>query len=116
MARRKIVISEEEALSPKAARLAVDGDIITGDTPEVARALTVNRKIRKKLSNEAVVLEDKIKNTKENKREVAVNYLQNYPAEERKHLLKILLEEQGDLKTKVHPDFELILVIFVLQY
>ncbi|MBK6664653.1 MAG: hypothetical protein IPG48_00500 [Saprospiraceae bacterium] len=47
MARRKIVISEEEALSPKAARLAVDGDIITGDTPEVARALTVNRKIRK---------------------------------------------------------------------
>ena len=108
MARRKIVISEEEALSPKAARLAVDGDIITGDTPEVARALTVNRKIRKKLSNEAVVLEDKIKNTKENKREVAVNYLQNYPAEERKHLLKILLEEQGDLKTKVHPDFELI--------
>ena len=53
-------------------------------------------------------MEDKIKNTKENKREVAVNYLQNYPAEERKHLLKILLEEQGDLKTKVHPDFELI--------
>lgn len=108
MARRKIVISEEEALSQKAARLAVDGDIITGDTPEVARALTVNRKIRKRLNKEAVVLDDKIKNSKENKREVAVNYLQNYPAEERKHLLKILLEEQGDLKTKVHPDFELI--------
>lgn len=108
MARRKAVIDEEQALKPSISRKADEGDIITGDTPVEARVMTVNRKIRKKLTNEAVVLGDKIKNNKSNKHEVAANYLQNYPVEERKYLLKLLLEENKDFKAKVHPDHELI--------
>ncbi|MFN8338726.1 MAG: polyphosphate kinase 2 [Saprospiraceae bacterium] len=108
MARRKVVIDEEQALKPNVLRKTDEGDIITGDTPVEARVMTVNRKIRKKLTNEAVVLDDKIKNNKANKHEVALNYLQNYPEEERKYLLKLLLEQNKDYKAKVHPDHELI--------
>jgi polyphosphate kinase 2 len=108
MARRKVVVDEEQALKPNVLRKTDEGDIITGDTPVEARVMTVNRKIRKKLTNEAVVLDDKIKNNKANKHEVALNYLQNYPEEERKYLLKLLLEQNKDYKAKVHPDHELI--------
>jgi polyphosphate kinase 2 len=107
MARPRIIISETEALKPQPARLASDGDIITGDTPTDARARTVNRKIRKQIISEAAVLNDKM-DKKVNKHEIAENYLKNYPEEERIHLLQVLLHEYKNVKIKVHPDDELV--------
>lgn len=108
MARRKSEVGENEALKPTVPRLVNDGDLITGDNSTEASVRTVNRKIRKKIISEAAILDDKLTNTKTNKREAAENYLQNFPIEERKNLLKILLEEHGDVKSKVHPDHILI--------
>lgn len=107
MATKRINISEAEALKVKVRKVS-EGDIITGDTKSAARANTVNRKIRSRLTSEAAVLNDKLEHGKHQKKEIAENYLKNYSKEERKHLLQILLEESGvDAHVKRHPDDEL---------
>ena len=107
MASKKIVVSEKAALK-KRTRKVSEGDIITGNTKEEARAHTVNRRIRAKLNNEAAALNDKLSTSKINKKEEAEIYLKNYSKLERKHLLNILLEEADDAtKARRHPDEEL---------
>lgn len=107
MAKKKISISEKEAIKPEVRKVS-QGDVIEGNSKEEARAKTVNRKISAKLNSEAAVLHDKMGNTDNEKRTVAENYLKNFPEEERKYLLEILLESSGELnKQKKHPDEEL---------
>ena len=105
--RKKTTISEKTALKTRTRKVA-EGDVITGNNKEEARANTVNRKIRAKLNSEAAVLQDKLNqaSTKKVANELSANYLQNYSKEERKHLLEILLKEEvdGNLKFKRHPD------------
>ncbi|HPI53708.1 MAG TPA: polyphosphate kinase 2 [Chitinophagaceae bacterium] len=105
--RKKTTISEKAALKTRIRKVA-EGDVITGTTKEEARAHTVNRKIRAKLTSEAAVLKDKLNHAATEKlaNELSQNYLQNYSKEERKHLLEILLKEEadGNLKFKRHPD------------
>ena len=61
-----------------------------------------------KLNSEAAALQDKIVKPKQLKREQAENYLKNFPEEERKTILEILMKENGDLISKKrHPDDEL---------
>ena len=99
------IISEEQALKHQS-RKTSSGDIITGDTPNEARANTVNRKMRAKLNSEAAALKDKFKQPG-NKRAIVENYLANFPSEEKKLLLKILKEEFKLNPTKISRDAEL---------
>jgi polyphosphate kinase 2 len=108
MARKRIVISEEEALKTDTVVVSA-GDVIGGETPVEARAKSVNRRIRSKINKEATALDDIITNTTEDKRTTAEIYLKSFPEEERKWLLKILLEENSlpHHGHKVNPDEEL---------
>jgi len=105
MAKPTPTIDEIKALN-KPPRKVSEGDIITGDTPEAARANTVNRKLRAKLNGEAAVLKDKFKQPGD-KRAIVENYLANFPAEEKKLLLKILKQEFKLNPTKLTRDVEL---------
>lgn len=92
-------INETTAL--KTSTRPVDqGDIVGGDTPVEARTRTVNRRIRSRINHEATVLNDIIGRSKEDKRDAAETYLKNYPEEERKFLLKLLVEEKKERKNK----------------
>lgn len=107
MARKKIIVSEAEALK-SVVKPAEEGDVIGGETPVEARAKTINRRIRSRINSEAAALNDKIESTSDDKRAVAENYLKNYPKDERIHLLNILLEDTYQEKSKkLHPDEEL---------
>lgn len=109
MAKKRILVSETAALKNTATKPVNGGDVVGGETPVEARALTVNRKIRKKINHEAIALKDKIEHAKDDKRAVAENYLSNFPTEERRLMLQILLEESGKNGKgyKIHPDEEL---------
>lgn len=106
MAKKKTpIISEEQALKHQS-RKTSSGDIITGDTPDEARANTVNRKMRAKLNSEAAALKDKFKQPGD-KRAIVENYLANFPSEEKRLLLKILKEEFKLNPAKISRDAEL---------
>lgn len=104
MAKKKIIINENNALK-KTVREVKKGDVIEGSTPEESRANTVNRKLRARLNGEAAVLNEKISIMTKDKRETVENYLRNFPEDERKYLLQILLEENNEeIPKKRHPD------------
>lgn len=105
MAKPTPTIDETKALNTPPRKVS-EGDIITGDTPEAARANTVNRKLRAKLNSEAAVLKDKFKQPGD-KRAIVENYLANFPAEEKKLLLKILKQEFKLNPSKLTRDVEL---------
>lgn len=107
MAKGKLSSTEQKVLKPKVRKVS-QGDIIEGKNAEEKRQNTVNQKIRAKLNSEAAALQDKIVKPKQLKREQAENYLKNFPEEERKTILEILMKENGDLISKKrHPDDEL---------
>jgi len=107
MAKRKVSSNGQKVQQQKVRRVA-EGDIIDGKNPEEKRQNTVNQKIKAKLNSEAAALKDKIVKPKQLKREQAENYLKNFPEEERKTILEILMKENGDLISKKrHPDDEL---------
>ncbi|MFZ1378420.1 MAG: polyphosphate kinase 2 [Saprospiraceae bacterium] len=107
MAKGKLSSTEQKVLKPKVRKVS-QGDIIEGKNPEEKRQNTVNQKIKAKLNSEAAALQDKIVKPKQLKREQAENYLKNFPEEERKTILEILMKENGDLISKKrHPDDEL---------
>ncbi|MBK9992686.1 MAG: polyphosphate kinase 2 [Saprospiraceae bacterium] len=107
MAKGKLSSTEQKVLKPKVRKVS-QGDIIEGKNPEEKRQNTVNQKIKAKLNSEAAALKDKIVKPKQLKREQAENYLKNFPEEERKTILEILMKENGDLISKKrHPDDEL---------
>lgn len=108
MAKKRNTISERAALKTKTRKVS-EGDVITGDTPADARAKTVNRKIRAKLNSEAAVLKEKMSVTDADKKKNAENYLNGFPEDERKYLLKILMEEYSKKKFGIiNPDDELV--------
>ncbi len=93
MAKKRPRINEEEALK-SVTRKASEGDVTGGDTPVEVRANSVNRRIRAKINKQASALEDILEKTGEDKRQIAKAYLKSFPAEERKLILKTLLEEE----------------------
>jgi polyphosphate kinase 2 len=105
MKRRKTRISESLALKSKS-RKASEGDIITGSTPTEARARTVNRRIRAKLSAETAALKNKFEQNGD-KRDIVKTYLANFPNEEKKLLLKLLKEETAIKPSRLVRDNEL---------
>jgi polyphosphate kinase 2 len=90
-------------------RKVSSGDVIEGDTKTKIRNNTVSQKMQAKLNAEATVLNDEISKEEKDKRTTAETYLKNFPDEERRYLLQILLEEtQGEVPAKKHPDDELV--------
>jgi polyphosphate kinase 2 len=90
-------------------RKVSSGDIIEGDTKIKIRNNTVSQKMQAKLNAEATVLNDEITNAEKDKRATAETYLKNFPDEERRYLLQLLLEEtHGEVPAKKHPDDELV--------
>ena len=80
MARRNTKISETKALSNQKERLVTSGDVsLVKDNGSAQTAETVNRKIRKKLIHNAVVLNDKLVTVPEDQKlETAKIFLSNY--------------------------------------
>lgn len=105
MAKKKVPLNESVALKREVRRVS-SGDVVTGKTPAQARTMTVKQKIQKKINAEASVLDDKLKTSK-NKREQAEIYLKNFPKDERKYILEVLLNESKQGEVKLHPNEEL---------
>lgn len=101
-------IDETTALKDPTREVA-KGDLTGGETAGEARVRTVNKRIRKKINHEATVLADQMEGvSKAEKRKAAESYLENFPSEERKLLLQILVEEKKARKNaKGNPDEEL---------
>lgn len=100
---------DETAALKDPIREVAKGDLTGGETAEEARVRTVNKRIRKKINHEATVLADHLEGvSKAEKRKAAEAYLDNFPSEERKLLLQILVEEKKARKNaKGNPDEEL---------
>jgi polyphosphate kinase 2 len=105
MAKKNSIISETIALKHQSGK-SNEGDIIKGDTPEEARAQTVNRRLRAKLNSEAAALKNKFEQPG-NKTEIVKTYLANFPKEEKTLLLKILKEELNFKPSRLTRDTEL---------
>lgn len=105
MAKKKPSISETLALN-HTSRKTSDGDIITGNTPDEARAQTVNRRLRAKLNSEVAALKNKFEQDGD-KRDIVKTYLSNFPQEEKKLLLKLLKEEMSIKPSRLVRDTEL---------
>jgi polyphosphate kinase 2 len=100
------IISESNALANKKVRLVKNGDIsLVSDDPNAQTADTVNRKIRKKLIHNAVVLSDKLEIVEpKDKLETARNFLSNYADSEKKFILETLINEYKDASKIANKD------------
>jgi polyphosphate kinase len=92
MAKKRPRIDEKEALKDVTHKVH-EGDVTGGETPAEVRANAVNRRIRAKINKQASALEDILDNAHADKREIARDYLNSFPPEERKLILSTLLEE-----------------------
>ncbi|MFZ1455877.1 MAG: polyphosphate kinase 2 [Saprospiraceae bacterium] len=106
MARRNTKISETKALSNQKERLVSSGDVsLVKDNGSAQTAETVNRKIRKKLIHNAVVLNDKLVTVPEDQKlETAKIFLSNYSESERKFILDTLLEDYKSTSKILNKD------------
>jgi polyphosphate kinase len=100
------IISESKALANKKVRLVKNGDIsLVSDDQNAQTADTVNRKIRKKLIHNAVVLSDKLEIVEpKDKLETARNFLSNYADSEKKFILETLINEYKDASKIANKD------------
>ncbi|MEY3422211.1 MAG: polyphosphate kinase 2 [Bacteroidota bacterium] len=100
------IISESNALANKKVRLVKNGDIsLVSDDQNAQTADTVNRKIRKKLIHNAVVLSDKLEIVEpKDKLETARNFLSNYADSEKKFILETLINEYKDASKIANKD------------
>jgi len=87
------------------------GDVLRGRSKTDVRAKTVDREIRSKMSSEAAELNAKLKQAereKEKTKKMVKDHLGGYSKEERKQLLKVLLNEyESNDRGGLNPDDEL---------
>jgi polyphosphate kinase 2 len=104
--KNSVVISESKALANKKVRLVKNGDTsLISDDQNAQTADTVNRKIRKKLIHNAVVLNDKLEIVEpKDKLETARNFLSNYADSEKKYILETLINEYKDASKVANKD------------
>lgn len=106
MSKKSTQISESKALANKKVRLVQNGDIsLVSEDQNAQTADTVNRKIRKKLIHNAVVLSDKLNIAEPKyKLDTARNFLNNYADSEKKFILETLVSEYKDTVKKGNKD------------
>lgn len=103
-------INPAEDFMQSETRTVEEGNMTTGETPEETREITVKRRVRAKINKAVTELNDTIDNTatEANKIETAQAYLNNFPEEERKIMLKLLRQEhKAKMQQVPHPDEEL---------
>lgn len=100
---------KQTSTSKTANRLVSEGDVIGGETPLEVQEKTVDQKVEAKIEKEAAALEHIVATVEEaDIKEVANTYLKSFPMEERKALLKTLLDDvEGGKSKKVNRDEEL---------
>ena len=109
MEEQDVRIDEKKALKTPL-RAVNEGDIVGGDTPNEAKEKTVSKRIRAKINHEAAALGEILQSPNgEDKRMAAEEYLKNFPKEERKLMLQLLMEDESLVgkKIKRNPDEEL---------
>lgn len=104
---KKTEVNDKTILENKAPRPVSKGDVISGNNEEETKANTVNRKIRAKIGAESASLDRRLKGNK-NLKQVAKDYLENFPEEEKELILELLKQEIAEKPAKVHPDDELV--------
>lgn len=104
---KKTEVNDKTILENKAPRPVSKGDVISGKNEEETKANTVNRKIRAKIGAESASLSRRLKDSK-NLKQVAKDYLENFPEEEKELILELLKQEIAEKPAKVHPDDELV--------
>lgn len=106
MSKKSTQISESKALANKKVRLVQNGDIsLVSEDQNAQTADTINRKIRKKLIQNAVVLSDKLNIAEpKDKLDTARNFLNNYADSEKKFILETLVSEYKDTVKKGNKD------------
>lgn len=101
-------ISEAIAIKKKRQKLVTDGDVTSGSDEYEKRKDTVNRKIRKKIYKNAVVLKDQLDAddtlTIDDKKGQIKAFLDNFPDEEKGHILEVLIEEYKKTGKSVNRD------------
>lgn len=100
-------VNDKTILENKAPKPVSKGDVISGKNEEETKANTVNRKIRAKIGSESASLDRRLKEGK-NLKQVAKDYLENFPKEEKELILELLKQEIAEKPAKVHPDDELV--------
>ncbi len=100
-------MNDKTILENKAPRPVSKGDVISGNNEEETKVNTVNRKIRAKIGAESASLDRRLKGNK-NLKQVAKDYLENFPEEEKELILELLKQEIAEKPAKVHPDDELV--------
>ena len=106
---QNVRIDEKKALKTPL-REVKEGDVVGGDTPSEAKEKTVSKRIRAKINHEAAALGEMLQPSNgEDKRMAAEGYLKNFPKEERKLMLQLLMQDESLVgkKTKQNPDEEL---------
>lgn len=104
---KKTEVNDKTILENKAPRPVSKGDVISGNNEEETKVNTVNRKIRAKIGAESASLDRRLKDSK-NLKQVAKDYLENFPEEEKELILELLKQEIAEKPAKVHPDDELV--------
>ncbi len=104
---KKTEVNDKTILENKAPRPVSKGDVISGNNEEETKVNTVNRKIRAKIGAESASLDRRLKGNK-NLKQVAKDYLENFPEEEKELILELLKQEIAEKPAKVHPDDELV--------
>ncbi len=104
-------ISESIALKEKKAKPLSEGDITMGNSEQEKREDTINRKIRKKIYKNAVVLKDRLDADEtlsvEDKKAQIKSFLDNFPDEEKRHILEVLIEEYKSTSKSLNKDLVL---------
>ena len=94
-------------MKPSITKKVSQGDVVGGNTPVTAKIKTVDRKVRAKIHQEAAVVSDLLSRNKD-KKEVALEYLQNFSTQEQKDILQTLYNSLNEKPIKIHPDEELL--------
>lgn len=94
-------------VSPSVTKKVSQGDVIGGTNPNTAKVKTVERKVRKKIHQEATELSD-ILSRSEDKNADALAYLDSFSLQEQKDILQILQNKLQEQPANIAPDDELL--------
>ena len=97
---------KKSELKPDVVKKVAKGDVLGGDTPAAAKERTVEDRVAAKLLQETAMMED-ILSREGDKMSTALEYLQNFSAQEQQDILLSLQNSINFKPVKVHPDDEL---------
>lgn len=89
-------------------RRVSSGDITPGKSKESKKNSTVSERNNAKFTKELVAFKDRIKAQPTKTKTITREFLSNFSEEDKQQILKMLMEENGTVARKIHPDDELV--------